>query len=127
MTENRKIEVQIRSLPFHPRKGGEYRAGSIQVLDAAEALELVEAGVASIVTDPFLAPEEPGIPYLQPETPQAESDGDKDSDEESDAESDSENAPETSGDESKGAEDAPAGDESEGEGDLEDLNDEEEV
>ena len=49
-----KIKVHIKSLDYTPRgKSAEYRAGSVQILDAQEAYELEKAGIAIIVEDPY--------------------------------------------------------------------------
>lgn len=57
-----KVKVHIRGLPYFPRgKAAEYRAGSVQILDADEAYELDQAGIATIVEDP--CNEAPVDPY----------------------------------------------------------------
>lgn len=49
----RNIKVAINSLEFRPRgKAGFYRAGGAYVLEAKEALELVSAGIATLIEDP---------------------------------------------------------------------------
>ncbi len=61
------IEVHIKSLPYQPRgKAGEYRAGSVQILEAEEAYELDKAGIAIITQDPYVVatPQEPFEVYL---------------------------------------------------------------
>lgn len=50
---SRNIKVAIKSLEFRPRgKAGSYRAGGVYVLEATEALELIDAGIASLIEDP---------------------------------------------------------------------------
>lgn len=63
-----KVKVHIKSLPYEPRVGIEYRAGSVQILSKKEADLLVAAGIATSVEDPYMAPPEAVIPYLEPET-----------------------------------------------------------
>lgn len=68
-----KVKVHIKSLPYQPRgKAGEYRAGSVQIIDRDEAYELEKAGIAMIVEDPYFVPAEPSLPYLSEEVPAVE-------------------------------------------------------
>ena len=64
-----KVQVQIKSMPFTPRTGSEFRAGSIQVVDSDLAKDLEQAGIATVLQDPFVEPVVNEIPYLQPEMP----------------------------------------------------------
>lgn len=62
---SRNIKVAIKSLEFRPRgKAGSYRAGGVYVLEAKEALELIDAGIALLVEDP--CPLDLTFPTLDP-------------------------------------------------------------
>lgn len=66
--EQHKVKIQMKSLPYTPRgAGAEYRSGSFQIVDASEAYELRDAGIAIIIDDPYTVPSQNEIPYLQPE------------------------------------------------------------
>lgn len=66
VVEPRNIKVAIKSLEFRPRgKPGSYRAGGVYVLEAKEALEIIEAGIASVIEDPCKA--DLTFPDLDPE------------------------------------------------------------
>lgn len=41
-----KVKIHIRAQEYHSPKGGKYRAGSAQMVEPAEAEELVKAGIA---------------------------------------------------------------------------------
>ena len=66
------IKIQMKSLDYAPRgKGAEYRSGSTQIVEAAEAYELEKAGICNILEDPYVFTVA-GVPYLQPEVPAGE-------------------------------------------------------
>lgn len=46
MSEQKKVTIHIKSLPYAGRYGSEYRANTIVSVDEDEALQLVEAGLA---------------------------------------------------------------------------------
>lgn len=107
-----KVKVHIKSLDYAPRgNAATYRAGSVQILDEAEALELEEAGIAIIVENPFEVVQSNDIPYLEPEKIQEEesqtptNEGNGDSDSEGDEQpSEDPNSPEEQSDGEEGSE-----------------------
>lgn len=57
-------KIAIKSLPFRPRgRAGVYRAGGVYVVKAAEAKELIDAGIATLIEDPCAA--EVTLPELE--------------------------------------------------------------
>lgn len=52
VASDKKTKVSIKSLEFKPRgKAGSYRAGGVYVLEASEAKELLDAGIANLVEE----------------------------------------------------------------------------
>lgn len=46
MSEQKKVTIRIKSLPYNGRYGFVYRENTVQSVDEDEALELIDAGIA---------------------------------------------------------------------------------